>query len=187
MWSKDNFVTVYSDDDKEYVLSLPFYLIILMSKMKDRIQFKSDFTEPRLIDMLYETLCISMTQFGLFLSYHSDSGGHYGQLLPENPWQIMSNFKVGPEIAYRILRPRYKSLYKFETREWTDLVAFFKKTFDEFPFDNIYLNPREPEPEDKVYDYLKNERSKIWQFLSPDLYTLFWLLEPENLTVPIEM
>lgn len=184
LWSKENYMKVYRDDDKEVVLSLPALLTIVMSKMKDKILFKSDFNKPELINKLYDTINESLIQLSLFLSYHSDSSSHYGQLLPENPWNLLLELKVSPEMAYKLIRASVKPLYKMDEKEWQDTVTRMKTTFDSLPQANMLVyNGQE---EDKLTKYIGAERSKFWLSVSPELFSLFWILETESVYVPTE-
>jgi hypothetical protein len=175
---------VYRDDDKEVVLSLPALLTILMSKMKDKILFKSDFSKPELINKLYDIINESLIQLSLFLSYHSDSSTHYGQLLPENPWNLLLELKVSPEMSYKLIRASIKPLYKMDEKEWQETVTRMKATFDNWPQANMLVN--EGSEEDKLVKFINNDRSKFWIQVSPELYALFWILETEGICVPTE-
>jgi hypothetical protein len=184
LWSKENYMKVCRDDDKDVTLSLPALLTILMSKMKDKILFKSDFNKPELINKLYDIINESLIQFSLFLSYHSDSSAHYGQLLPENAWSLLQELKVSQEMAYKLIRASVKPLYKMDEKEWQDTVTRMKLSFDCLPHANMLVGGGPDE--DKLSKYLAVDRSKFWLSVSPELFTLFWILETENIYVPTE-
>ena len=181
-------MSVYcDDDDKSSTFSLPFYLMLLMSKVRDKVFFRSDFATPVIVNMLYDLVTEAIMQFGLFLSYHyADNFATYGQLLPDNALKAMAHFKVCPEIAYKVFRPSVKPLYKMEEREWADLVLLIRNSFEDFAVE------RSPEPRAEESDcgaiaaYIAADRNKIWEYISPEVYTAFWVLEPEYIFVPVE-
>ena len=176
---------MYCGDDAQATMSLPFLLIAMMSKMKDQIIFKSEFDQPQLTDMLYDMMNSSIFQFSLFLSYHSNN--NYAQLIPEDSWSLLMELKVAPEVAYKIMRPSFKTLHKMEEKEWQESVVKMKSTFDDFSVDHMYLCPRGSEGQpDLITDAVKEIRSRIWEQITPELYCLFWILEPENLFVPTD-
>ena len=161
LWSKENYVRVYGDNDEEYVLSVPVYLMILMSRNRDKLMFKPNLTKPTLINMLYDMINDSLVQFGLFLSYHSDSYQSYGQLLPSEPWRVLTDLKVSPEISYQILRHSFKPLYKLEEAEWTDLVSRFKTSFEDFHGRSNFVQAF-GEEEDKLTLHVETDRGRTW-------------------------
>jgi THO complex subunit 2 len=180
--SQNNHVRVFCDNDVEYTLSLPVYLIILMSRMRDKLVYKSDLSKPTLINMLFDMINESLVQFGLFLSSYPEFFTNRCQLLPDNPWEVMTNLKVSPEIAYQILRYSFKPIYKLEETEWSEVVQKFKSSFDDFPYKTQYIAAAVEN--DKISSYAEGERAKMWQMMSPELFTLFWYLDSEHLFVP---
>lgn len=173
---------VYRDDDKEVVLSVPTLLTILLSKMRDKILFKSDFSKPELINTLYDMINDSLIQLSLFLSYHSDSSTHYAQLLPENPWDLLLELKVSPEIGYKLIRSSIKPVYRMDEKEWQDTITRMKLTFDSLPQAKFFVGGEEEDH--KLTKHVYADRSKFWLSVSPELYSLFWILETENVYVP---
>lgn len=173
---------VTRDDDKEVLLSVPAFLIVLLSKMRDKILFKSDFSKPELINTLYDMINDSLIQLSLFLSYHSDSSSHYGQLLPDNPWNLLLELKVSPEIGYKLIRPSIKSVYKMDEKEWQDTITSMKLTFDSLPQAKFFVGG--DEDDNKLMKHIYADRAKFWLSVSPELYSLFWILETENVYVP---
>ena len=180
-------MSVYCDDDKTYEFSLPFYLMVLMSKMRDKTMFKSDFTKPVVVNMLYDTMTESIMQFGLFLRYHySDNHSVYNQLLPENSLSVMAHLKVSPEVAFKIFRPSVKYLHKMEAREWEELVQLARRSFDDFAVEKRYGGGRALSDTDVISGFIVDVREKAWESMSAELYTTFWMLEPDNVHVPVD-
>jgi hypothetical protein len=167
-------------------LSLPFYLLVLLGKQRSRIAWFSHWQRCIVISNLYDKLNDTIQHFLLFLRYQSDSPSHYEQLLPPNPLFVLLNcLNLSPEIAYQIVRLSYKPVYRLTEGEWDLMVLTYKKSFEEVVYEDTYKE-RAVADEWNLNGMVKDCRTNIWAGMSPELYTLFWALEPKQLTVPKE-
>jgi len=86
-------------------------------------------------------------------------------------------------MAYQIVRSSYKPVHRLNEQEWECLVLTYKKSFEELVVEDMYKE-RSVNPDWDLNHLVKSCRKGIWNGMSPELYTLFWVLAPSHLTVP---
>lgn len=178
-------MVVTSNSGEKFELSLPFYLLALIVKQRSKILFKSRFRNPAIINSLYDKVSNCIQQFDLFLQFHSESNREYMELLPNNVLHILiSQWKISHEFAYHMVRNSIKTIYKFKDEEWTQLVDQYRAVHDNFDYKSFYDDKKVEGDKGKITEHIISERSKLWNIISPQLYTLFWVLKPEHIHVP---
>ena len=65
------------------------------------------------------------------------------------------------------------------------MVQTYKKSHENMCYEEIYKEKSVNE-EYNLNNYIKSQRDNIWSGMSPELFTLFWALEPKQLSVPKE-
>lgn len=156
-----------------------------MAKLRSYILFKSRFSTPAVINVLYDTINNCFSQFSLFLNFHSDGCDQYSQLLPQNTLNLLNvEWKINPELAFEIVRSSLKNLSKYQDDEFVAVSRKFKSMHDQFIYKDFY-NSRGVEAEkDRISEIVMEDRKKLWDCCSSDLYTIFWMLKGQDLTVP---
>jgi len=157
----------------------------MISQQKNRLLYSSGFKNPVAINFLYDKMNESLFQFSLFLKYHSDSHAQYLELLPPNALELlMVKFKVSPELAFQVVRMGFKPINKLIDTKWKELVQQFVEIFEKFDYAEFYKITGVEN--DLMTPKIIESRKSLWKTVSPDLYTLFWVLQAGHINVPKE-
>ena len=112
----------------------------------------------------------------------------YSQLLPTNPLHVLTRtFGMHPEQVFNTIRHCLKPLYELSTEECTAKVAEFKDVLDYYLTQNAKcINTECSDDYFKEKKYLEGQTEKVWNFITPELYMLFWYLQLSNIHWPID-
>ena len=171
-WSEENF-------------SLAFLYMALIARNSKTILYNTESTQLKFLSSRHDELHLLFIQISEFLMF-SEKPAIYATLLPTNPLHILSRtFKLYPEQIFHIIRHWLKPIYELTQEEYNTKVAEFKDVIDYHLEENAqWVGTEWSDSYFEEKKYLEDQKEKIWNFITPELYMLFWYLQLSDIYCP---
>ena len=170
----------YSSDDSSPPsnYSFAFLFLALIARNSKTLLFNTETDQLKFLSSRHDELHLLFIQISEFLMF-AEKPSVYLNYLPTNPLHVLSRtFKLYPQQIFHVVRHCLKPLYELTDDEYSTKVAEFKDVLD------YYLTEisecKNTECSEDYFDekkFLTDQKDKIWNFITPEFYMLFWYLQ----------
>ena len=182
---------IYTDENgekKEGSFTFAFLFMALVGRTSKTLLFNNQSTQLRFLGSRHDELHLLSIQLNEFLMFAERHQSSYQNLLPSNPLHVLTRtFNMHPEQVFNIIRPCLKPLYELSEEEQKTKVAEFKDVLDYYLEENAKC--KGTDCSDDYFEekkYLEDQKEKVWGFITPEFYMLFWYLQLSDIHCPVE-
>jgi THO complex subunit 2 len=165
--------------------SIAFLYMSLIAKNSKTLLYNTETDQLRFLSSRHDELHLLYIQMSEFLMF-AEKPPAYKSLLPSNPLHVLSRtFGLDPEQIFQIVRHSLKPIYELTQEEYETKVNEFKDVID-YHLDQKMLCKNTECSNDYFNEkpYLEEQKSAIWNYISPELYMLFWYLQLSDIYCP---
>lgn len=168
-------------------LSLAMTINVLLAQNIQSLLFRKEAIQLKQESSVYDRLQSLFHQFNLFISDEAETPEQYEALLPVEPiTKFVAQYKLPPEVVFQIYTPCLKPLYEYSEEDYTKIIASCKEVLDRH-LANLISEKNEEESEYFTESkYMHDKVENLWEAISPELYTIFWVLKLSDIVVPKE-
>lgn len=180
--------SVNEDDIKSNdYYSIAFLYMALIARNSKTLLYNTETSQLRFLSSRHDELHLLYIQISEFLMF-AEKPSVYANLLPTNPLHVLSRtFGLYPEQIFHMVRHCLKPLYELTPDEYNTKVAEFKDVVDYGLEQNAKcLNTECSEDYFDEKKFLEDQKEKIWHFITPELYMLFWYIQLQDIHCPVD-
>jgi THO complex subunit 2 len=168
--------------------TLAFIYMALVARNSKTLLYNTDTDQLRFLSSRHDELHLLFVQISEFLMFAEKTPQLYKEILPSNPLRVLTRtFGLFPEQVFHTIRHSLKPLHELTEEEYTTKVVEFKDVLDYHLSQNaLCLNT---ECSDDYFDekkYLEDQKDRVWSFITPELYMLFWYLQLSDIYCPVQ-
>ncbi|CAI2362951.1 unnamed protein product [Moneuplotes crassus] len=173
---------------KQGNFSFAFLFMVLVGVTSKTVLYCHDSSQLRFLSSRHDDLHSIFIQINEFLMFAEKHPSSYEQLLPTNPLHVLTRtFGMHPEQVFTTIRHCLKPLYELSPEEFKAKTEEFKDVLDYHLSENAKCIGTECSNDYFTEkEYLIDQKNKVWNFITPELYTLFWYLQLSNIHCPID-
>lgn len=173
---------------KEEAFSFAFLFMALVGTTSKTLLYNNENNQLRFLSSRHDELHTLFVQINEFLMFAEKNQVSYSNLLPSNPLHVLTRtFGMHPEQVFHTIRHCLKPLYTLTHDEQKTKVAEFKDVLDYHLEQNSQcINTECSDDYFEEKKYLEDQKNKVWNFITPELYMLFWYLQLSNIHCPID-
>lgn len=183
--SSDSLVALFWGKDEP--LSLAVQLLAHLARMTQHVLLGVATEQMNLVSILYDRMHFTFLQFAETLSY-LETPEMYARLLPAHPERVLVlNYNLPPPHALFVLRGSLKPIHELSDREFDDHVHLFRSVLELHLANRQNLVTPEKDERNEYFDerrFMAARRDEVWTALNPQLYTIFWYMNLQQLMVP---
>ncbi|KAL4471586.1 hypothetical protein ABPG74_008479 [Tetrahymena malaccensis] len=196
-WQKSSNIKDFGIVNAPEDCCLAYYFLLLLGQEKAKFYDNYNYLELKTMESFSDMVTDSLNLLIFFLRFQQDYSQYASLMGPKALRELVLNYKIPIEIAFQITRPGFKPLSILTKQEEQEIFTEIQQVYDSIKYpDRLIVRPNtdDMEEEDEEDQQSKDQKNliakyedtchkKMWTQIKPQLYSIFWLLSLENISV----